>query len=769
MATIMTSDNKKRGQLLIAILFCLIIIAAAVYIIFLSKTEKETSSSQLQPAQQAPQPQVLQSTQRPYDEVKYDRAVGNQEPPEYETAQWTMPAAKSVAISPIEWPDAFNPSVRDLPDSIWWNFFGPNKMRAVSRREKEMLQKNGFFLEEVEPLKYISYDDMIDLYDDLHVAQWGRNYSTVPVFISSDLLLHVYHVVFDRMLQDVEEKKFYFLVEQLTKIMTDHTKRMLDNVQDEKIREAAIRNYAFFSVAAKLLDTSYTVDASIAQPVAEELAEIASASEAKVSPVLGRKQDYTQFKIRGHYTKSPRLGRYFHALMWFGRSPFPMDDEASALSALLITKTWSAPEIKSLWLDLAKPMSALIGQPDDMDPPDLENLARQIFGNDLSEATLLDSSKLNRLILLAKSKSHAQIVDKAMRGTPHPEEIECQFRFIGQRFIPDSYIFTKLTSPRIGTDLQPRNMPTSADVMTVLGSPIAEKIALEDSAIPGYKDHLYQLKQEFDSNPAQVWAQSMYWSWLNTLRALLRTKDKHYPFFMRSDLWASKSLLTSLGSWAELRHDMILYSKQSGAEMGEGEEETPPTPPQPKSYVEADLSFFNRFISLVQQVATTLSDYRLLSEEYLRKNSLFLDHVLTLRDIVRKELLNKKISNDEYEFMMTFSGEISGIVIPEGSGDIIEDKFKQMALIADVHTDYLKHTVLEVGVGIPQRIFVAVKDKSGGSRICVGYVYSYYEFKQPMDQRLTDDEWKANFYPAKHKSVDDKEPPWIKGLRIESH
>lgn len=89
-----------------------------------------------------------------------------------------------------------------------------------------------------------------------------------------------------------------------------------------------------------------------------------------------------------------------------------------------------------------------------------------------------------------------------------------------------------------------------------------------------------------------------------------------------------------------------------------------------------------------------------------------------------------------------------------------------MALIADVHTDYLAGRALEVGVGIPQRIYVAVKDKSGGSRICVGYVYSYYEFDQPMDQRLNDDEWKTNFYPTKERSVDEKEPQWIKELRL---
>src|SRR6185436_9210820 len=32
--------------------------------------------------------------------------------------------------------------------------------------------------------------------------------------------------------------------------------------------------------------------------------------------------DYSQFKIRGHYTHSPRLGRYFQTMIWLGRTDF---------------------------------------------------------------------------------------------------------------------------------------------------------------------------------------------------------------------------------------------------------------------------------------------------------------------------------------------------------------------------------------------------------------------------------------------------------------
>ncbi|HEX7572003.1 MAG TPA: DUF3160 domain-containing protein, partial [Bacteroidota bacterium] len=103
----------------------------------------------------------------------------------------------------------------------------------------------------------------------------------------------------------------------------------------------------------------------------------------------------------------------------------------------------------------------------------------------------------------------------------------------------------------------------------------------------------------------------------------------------------------------------------------------------------------------------------------------------------------------------------------EDAGDIIEDQYKQMALVTDTHTDAfpMDLQVLENAVGAPQRIYVSVKDNSGGSRICVGYVYSAYEFAQPLSNRLTDEQWRGMVYAKNRKGVESKEPAWARGLR----
>jgi hypothetical protein len=50
--------------------------------------------------------------------------------------------------------------------------------------------------------------------------------------------------------------------------------------------------------------------------------------------------------------------------------------------------------------------------------------------------------------------------------------------------------------------------------------------------------------------------------------------------------------------------------------------------------------------------------------------------------------------------------------------------------------------VLEEGVGYVDLIVVAYKCPNGRIILGAGPVFSYYEFKQPMSNRLTDEQWK---------------------------
>jgi len=106
-----------------------------------------------------------------------------------------------------------------------------------------------------------------------------------------------------------------------------------------------------------------------------------------------------------------------------------------------------------------------------------------------------------------------------------------------------------------------------------------------------------------------------------------------------------------------------------------------------------------------------------------------------LINISTKELENKELTDSDYEFIRNFGENLDSIVTG------VKDKGKETTIIADVHTDTNTGQVLEEGVGYVDLILVAYMTPNGNIIVGAGPVLSYYEFKHPMDDRLTDEQW----------------------------
>ena len=67
-----------------------------------------------------------------------------------------------------------------------------------------------------------------------------------------------------------------------------------------------------------------------------------------------------------------------------------------------------------------------------------------------------------------------------------------------------------------------------------------------------------------DAQQPGAWDSNIYMSWLACLRELSApTTGVEFPEAVRTRAWAMKTLNTQLASWTQLRHDTILYAKQS--------------------------------------------------------------------------------------------------------------------------------------------------------------------------------------------------------------
>lgn len=381
------------------------------------------------------------------------------------------------------------------------------------------------------------------------------------------------------------------------------------------------------------------------------------------------------------------------------------------------------------------------------------------------------------------------------------------FRLMGQRFTLDSWIFSEMVSPYSGeyigvksplpTDDKPftfawddeyeesrknrpfswvktevescpppaerevKGFPRGLDLMALLGSERAKKI-LESSGDIQYSDYekkFLELKEKIDALTPYDWHKTLYINWLYVLKSLWNENSDDnigYPLFMQTKFWQDKELNTALASWTQLRHDTILYVKQSYTMAEKGGMFQPPV----VGYVEPMPEFYSRLLALTKMTNQGIEN--LLSPETSEKLdvSAGLDRLAEILERLKvisiKELENQPLDDGEYNFIESF-GSISENLIETISGGNADPSVYKTVLVADVHTDGNTKKVLEEGVGYLKTMIVAYQHPEGHILLGVGPVFSYYEFKQPMDDRLTDEAWR--------EILDSNPPPqpeWIK-------
>ncbi|KAA0005155.1 MAG: DUF3160 domain-containing protein [Thermoplasmata archaeon] len=669
----------------------------------------------------------------------------------------------------------------DLDDVT--NMNNITKVFHLSTSQEKLLKNNGFVV-----IDYGRVDDIVEPYKDM--KEKG-----IPVFVTSDTLLHLYHIQFNEILKGIEEREFFDMLLKLSKTFFDNAKADYQTFEDPDLKEAARRNVAYFGVALKLLQTptkdyngsediptvEFTIPDYVEEEVNSELNAIEKHSGFEDSSIFHYKEDYSQYLPRGHYTRSEKLKRYFKAMMWYGRMAFllkggepycPSCDfliseynakiatiQASLIAKGLTNLSVDGETAEKLWNRIYSVTSFFVGAADDLTPYEYLDCIGKVFGlkfnlTELSNDTKLFDLKLE-LAKLRNPKIYGGTGKCVLPPTATVEDLNKilektkGMRFMGQRFIPDSYIFQQLVFPAVDpylgddrpftlefTDGGPaRCFPRGLDVMAVLGSKRALEILENDgdTEYGHYYEQLNNLSENFSSLNATEWNRNLYFSWVYTLKSLLKEFNQSYPTFMQTKAWLDKELQTALASWAELRHDTILYGKQSST-LVKSSYEPPPKPVV--GYVEPVPEFYSRILALTKMTKNGLASLNVLKEGELDRLKSLESVIQRLFNISKDELEKKELSEEDYAFIRNFGGKLDSIVTG------VKEKGKETTIVADVHTDTNTGKCLEEGVGYVDMILVAYMVSDGRVIIGAGPVFSYYEFKHPMNDRLTDEKWK---------------------------
>ena len=624
----------------------------------------------------------------------------------------------------------------------------------------------------------------------------------IPIFITSDSLLHLYHIQFDETLKRVEEEEFYDDLWKLDKAFLEASiedySRSIEDKASEEVTEAARRNVAYFAVALSLLQPkpeqieqsqrylgkailfdpqnakqySVEIPSFVKADVEAELALI-EAQKGGISPIFKYYEDYSQYIPRGHYTTSEKLTNYFKAMMWHGRMSMllrpdmiiaeeSMAKESVAeksaaevsekeariqtIQALLISDHFDRDKnLRDRWDRIYDVTAFYVGFSDDLGPYEYAKALDTVFGNDREEPSF-DSENLTALKTELERYESPKIYGGTGEIIPSGSETENEtleatkgFRFMGQRYTPDSYILQKLGPPAL-------------NIMDLLGSERAKE-HLNNMGVSDNEEcntRYQSLEYEFGALDEDDWNKNLYWAQLYALKPLLVSYPAGYPTFMQTEAWEDKQLNTALASWTELRHDTILYAKQAyftGAPMCHPEEK----PVQ--GYVEPVPEFYARMLALTRMAHAGLAEMEVLDEQS-DNDFTTLEHTLEkLLEISIKELENKELTDEEYEFIRNFDQNIAPML------ENIDEDSQSSVMVADVYTG-MGGRVLEEGTGKLDLIVVAYKQPDGRIVLGAGPVMSYYEFWQPSGERLTDEEWREML-----ENNPPERPEWVESFK----
>ena len=642
----------------------------------------------------------------------------------------------------------------DVPEGLrvnMANLANPTQMKDFDSLLCQRLAEDGFA---IVPARH---EQLFEIYEE-------NDYREFPNFVTTDLYLQLYHLYFDCMLRELEETSLLPLMIKFTRDMHE----LLYNMErwsgfDEKVNQIAHHNATYYNIAYKLFTGEYISNPDKDDLDAEEVNKVMSGVDAPSNFMQDYKEimfGYSLFRPRGHYTRSEKLQRYFRGMMWLQTANFGMNNKDEVLAAVMQAYALKH-EIKE-YEKLNHLITYLMGESDNLSLP---QVMTEVEKTGLQMEDLIHNDEAIAKITAALER----IGNKQTRIRPKYEKTSHnKINVMPQRYQPDAEVLLNM----VDYENHPtkRATPKGLDFFAAMGVSAAEQILMDDQTEwKAYNDSLKAMKKRMGEIN---WNQTIATQWMNTLKVLndKEQKDK-LPYFMVNPEWSKKDLNTALASWAELKHDAILYAKQPmGAECGGGGLPEPVV----KGYVEPNTGFWKKAIELLNNTEKLLKEQNILTEKVSDATGRLREEAQFLLNISEKELAGKELTDEENDQLECIGATFENISLdlvrqPDqylmGWSDV-QGADKKVALVADVYTanaDNNKNkSILFEAVGDADEIYVVV-EIGGYLYLTRGAVLSYREFIQPIDlPRLTDEEWQKQLEENPRKGV----PEWMKRIVV---
>jgi hypothetical protein len=649
---------------------------------------------------------------------------------------------------------------------------------SLSSDELALLQQNGFVVTD-----RLAWDRFLDSYAWIY-------WKDLPVLITTDSLLHSVHQSYDDILKDVERE-----------VLIPQLKTLLWQTQEQVIEARSANNdpqidplysgvSTYLAVALSLLNGQLPS----ATPAQDLYALATKAEEFKDITLFGNQRtiDFTLFKPRGHYVNEIDLEQYFRSMSWLAQIDFrfvefdaltsqPILRPNQIVAATILRGAVDSAAQRNNWEEIDHLLESLVGGSDNVTLDGLDKFMADMGFASPSDATRGDTKKMLTALLnndYVFQRITGQLLARDPSNfSPEPVPRPVSFMLMGQRFAIDSYVLGNLVYDRMIKDKDPilRALPSTLDIMYSLGNDRALTHLADEIEKYGYQQHLAAMRNEVDSLPPDFWTDPVYNRWLGMIRTLNQpTTGEQFPQSLRTSAWADKMLQTQLASWTQLRHDNILYVKQSVTMMVACE--------YPEGYVEPYPEFYQALYDYAQaghEVLSGLSqtgNWSYIQEKALKYFSNVMSAARQLKNLADKELALQEFSAEEENFLKSVVVRHENETRMCGGPPYVWDGWyaglfynedKSPALIADVHTNPNKDgplapaRVLHAATGEVLPICL-VAETDEGSTLYVGPSFSYYDVIETgyPPTRLTDQQWQARLGSSKRPA----HPDWTQSF-----
>jgi hypothetical protein len=628
------------------------------------------------------------------------------------------------------------------------------------------------------------------LSDDHPFPTFVYGYSTLyledlPLYVSADSILYAIHTSYESILKSLEEQVLSGELETLLAGMQNKLATgKLEGADAAALADADV----FLSVGRSLLK------GSLSKPVAGgsetkvlELFGLAQAAkgtaDVELFGSLRRNEDFSQFAPRSHYTDSERLGRYFKAMMWLGRIDLRLLETQEDGSQLLrrrqlqiavMLRELIGNDLKASFDRIDRTVAAFVGEPDYMVPSQVDELLEDLGISSGAELSGFSDQQLAQALIdgdygAQQISSHIMINGGAVNTLP----LSRSFALLGPRYVIDSHVFSNVVYDRIGKRMMPNPLDAA---FAALGNDQAVAVLapeLERYEATGYPAALARTRTLVTAHGEEFWNASLYNHWLGALQqlspgAIAGDRDLQSLFpAARSEAWGRRLLKTQLASWAELRHDTVLYAKQSYTGGATCDFPDAYVDPYPRFY-EAIAAYGARGAELVENLDLGGSSGAL-ATRIQAHFGLVTEVAKQLEGMAIQERTGAALTAEQLSFIN------EAVVVQPicGSADFESGWYKKLFFnpvqgteaaptIADVHTQPTDEgggmvgRVLHVGTGVP-RLMVVVADNCSGPRAYAGLASSYREKITEDFERLDDPTWEKTYF-------NEPEVPWMQDL-----